>query len=41
MKREEYGEKQRSGKHKKEVFVVFDILIKQSKKVRKPVVTNY
>ena len=35
MKREEYGETQRSVKHRKMVFVVFDIILKQSKKGKK------
>ena len=35
MVREEYSEIQRSGKHKDKIFVVFDIFLKQSKKIKK------
>ena len=41
MKREEYGETRRSDKHRKECICNFDILIKQSKKKRKYMATNY
>ena len=41
MKREEYGENKEVGNIEKMVFVIFDILLKQSKKERKPMATNY
>ena len=41
MEREEYGENKEVGNIEMNVFVVFDILIKQSKKERKPMATNY
>ena len=41
MEREEYGENKEVGNIEKNVFVIFDILIKQSKKERKPLATNY
>ena len=42
MKREEYNETQRSGKHKKEYICDFLIVfLNQSEKERKPMATNY
>ena len=41
MRREEYSETQRGGKHKKNVFMIFGIILKQSKKERKTMATNY
>jgi len=41
MKREEYGENKEVGNIEKIVFVIFDILLKQSEKERKPMATNY
>ena len=39
--KEKYGETRRSGKHRRNGFVVFDIFLKQSKNIRKPMATNY
>ena len=41
MKREEYGENKEVGNIEKIVFVIFDILLKQSKKKRKLIANNY
>ena len=41
MTREEYGENKEVENIKKNVFMIFDILIKQSKKERKSMATNY
>ena len=41
MKREDYGETQRSGNIEKNIFVIFEIYLKQSKKKRKLMATNY
>ena len=41
MKREEYGETQRSGKHRKEWYLWFLIFLKQSEKEKKLTATNY
>ena len=40
MKREVYENKE-VGNIKKNVFVIFDIFLKQSEKERKPMATNY
>jgi len=41
MEREEYGENKEVGNIEKIFFVIFDILLKQGKKERKPMATNY
>ena len=41
MEKEEYGENKEVGNMEKMIFVIFDILLKQSKKKRKPIATNY
>ena len=41
MKREEYGETRRSENIENNVFVVFEIYLKRSKKRKKPMATNY
>jgi len=41
MKRGEYGENKEVVNIEKMVFVIFDILLKQNKKKRKPMATNY
>ena len=39
--REEYDETQGSGNTEEKIFVILDIFLKQSKKERKPMATNY
>ena len=41
MKREEYGENKEVGNIEKNIFVIFGIFLKQSKKERKLMATNY
>ena len=41
MKREEYGENKEVGNNEEKVFVIFEIYLKQSKKERKLMATNY
>ena len=39
--KEKYGENKDVGNIEKNVFVIFDIFLKQSEKERKPMATNY
>ena len=41
MKRGEYGENKKAGNIKEKVFVIFVLVLKQSKNVRKLMTTNY